>query len=169
MTDNQSSGPKARAPGKRKTLKSWSNTFLAHLASTSNVTASAKQAGIDTFTAYEARRDNVEFRQAWFDALCEGYEHLEMDLLLRLRSGEIKPAAGAKKGVRIFDNSMAVRQLAMHRETVAKIRAQHGNESEAQILAELDTKLERMRQQWLASRARVIADARQAGQDDEEG
>lgn len=141
-----------RAPAPRPlALKSWSKAFLSHLAATSNVTESAKAAGVSPTTVYDARRADPEFYRQWQQALCEGYDHLEMAVLHRLRMGEVKPAAGAKRGVRTFDNASALRLLAAHRESAARQRAIRDNEDTEKILASIDTKLERMRQRWLAA------------------
>jgi hypothetical protein len=93
-------------------------------------------------------------------ALCEGYDHLEMETLHRLRTGELKPPTGAKKSMRVFDNASALRLMAAHRETVARQRALREDESEEDILASLDAKLDRMRERWLAER-------QQSGGDDD--
>ncbi|MFZ5745453.1 MAG: hypothetical protein ACOY7T_13340 [Pseudomonadota bacterium] len=113
MPDKPKSGA---APLRKLRLTDWSRLFLAELAATSNVSAAARKAGVCTSTAYEARRQSAEFNRAWQQALCEGYDLLEMDLLRRLREGEVKPAAGAKRGVRTYDNAAALRLLAAHRE-----------------------------------------------------
>ena len=128
----------------------WSRTFLAELANTSNVSAAARAARISTAKAYEARRTNAEFNRKWFVALCEGYDNLEMDLLQRLRIGELKPAAGAKKGVRTYDNATALRLLAAHRESAARQRAIRSKEDADAIILTINAKLERMRQRYLA-------------------
>ena len=131
----------------------WSRKFLAELAATSNVTAAARKAGIHTAQAYEARRTRPEFNRAWQQALCEGYDHLEMELLARLRGGEVKPAAGAKRGVRAFDNANAFRLLAAHRETAARYRAIRSNQDGEAIVQSINAKLEAMRQRRLAAAA----------------
>lgn len=89
------------------------------------------------------------FYRRWREALCEGYEHLEMTLLYRLRIGELKPPSG-KRG-RTYDNATAFRLLAAHRETAAQERAVRENEDADAILASIDAKLERMRQRALAA------------------
>ena len=142
-----------RAPS-QPSLPKWSKTFLSELAATSNVSASARMAGVATSTAYDTRRNNAEFSRKWQQALCEGYDHLEMDLLHRLRNGEIKPANGAKRGVRIYDNAIAFRLLAAHREAAARQRAIRDNEDEEAILASIDAKLDLMRERWLAANSR---------------
>ncbi|WP_374530620.1 hypothetical protein [Novosphingobium sp.] len=121
------------------------------MAATSNVSAAARKAGISTTAAYEARRLNAEFNRAWQRALCEGYDHLEMELLHRLRSGEVKPATGARRGVRAFDNATAFRLLAAHRESAARQRAIRDNEDAEAIILSINAKLEKMRQRRLAA------------------
>lgn len=132
--------------------KNWRATFLATLADTSNITAAAQSADISLSWVYKTRREDAEFRRQWFDALCEGYDNLEMDLLLRLRMGESKDADAPK-----FDNAIAFRQLAKHREIVAHTRAQREDESEEAILASINAKLDAMREREKAV-ARMISE-----------
>ncbi len=134
----------------RPSFADWSRIFLGELAATSSVSAAARLAGVSTFVVYETRRTDAEFNRAWQEALCEGYDHLEMGLLFRLRAGEVKPAAGARRGVRQFDNATALRLLTAHREAVARQRAMRDNEDAGTILASLNAKLERMRERSLA-------------------
>ncbi|GGC38044.1 hypothetical protein GCM10011371_26810 [Novosphingobium marinum] len=72
-----------------------------------------------------------------------------MDLLHRLRTGEIKPPSGAKKGVRTYDNATAFRLLSAHREAVARERAIRDDEDAEAVLASIDAKLDRMRERAL--------------------
>lgn len=139
------SATRRRSASRRAATPAWSKKFLAALAETSNVTAAARRAGISTSTAYEARRNHAEFNRKWQQALCEGYDNLEMELLHRLRSGEVKPAAGAKKGSRAYENATAFRLLSAHRESAARQRAVRDNEDTEEILQSIDAKLERMR------------------------
>lgn len=127
----------------------WVRVFLAHLAETSNVSAAARKAKVANARVYELRRVDAGFRAAWQAALMEGYDNLEMDLLARLRSGEIKPAPGAKRSVRAFDNATALRLLTAHRESVARGRAVRENEDAEAVLASLNAKLDRMRERML--------------------
>lgn len=151
MADNAKSGRRALAAAPAKpSFAKWSKAFLAELAVTSNVTASAKVAGISTSHAYDTRRNNAEFNREWQRALCEGYDHLEMELLYRLRSGEVKPASGAKRGVRSFDNATAFRLLAAHRDSATRQRAIRSSEDAEAIVLSINAKLERMRQRMLA-------------------
>lgn len=146
MADKPKSRRTAAARPVRKPFARWSKDFLAELAATSNVSAAARRAGITTTLAYDQRRCDPEFNRAWQSALCEGYDHLEMELLRRLRDGEIKPAAGAKKGTRTFDNATALRLLAAHRESAARQRAIRSNEDSEAIIQSINAKLETMRQ-----------------------
>lgn len=148
MPDKPKSGP---APLRKLRLTDWSRLFLAELAATSNVSAAARKAGVCTSTAYEARRQSAEFNRAWQQALSEGYDLLEMDLLRRLREGEVKPAAGAKRGVRTYDNATALRLLAAHRDSTARFRAVRTREESDAIVQSINAKLERMRQRRLAA------------------
>ena len=127
----------------------WSKAFLSELAATSNVSAAARKAKISTTTAYDTRRSNPEFNRKWLAALCEGYDHLEMELLHRLRNGEVKSAPGTKRGFRAFDNATAFRLLAAHRESAARQRAINHNQDSAQILVSINTKLDKMRERRL--------------------
>jgi hypothetical protein len=127
--------------------------FLAALADTSNVSAAARKAGVSTSAVYERRRGDSEFSRLWQLALCEGYDNLEMELLHRLRSGEVKPAAGAKRAGRSFDNGIAFRLLLAHRESATRARATRENVSAAQVRAAIDRKVAEIRARVLANKA----------------
>lgn len=67
--------------------------FLSHLAQTSNVSASAKTAGVTTFPVYDLRRKSPDFCTKWLAALSEGYARLEANLLSEALSA---PASNLK-------------------------------------------------------------------------
>jgi hypothetical protein len=144
----------AAAPEARTTpsFDHWSKEFLGELAITSNVSAAARVAGVSTRAVYEARRANAQFNRAWQEALCDGYDNLELDLLRRLREGELKPRAGARKGTRSFDNATAFRLLVAHRDSVARERALREDQDADAIIASINAKLELMRERSLAQR-----------------
>jgi hypothetical protein len=149
-----SDSPDGQQPSSRRRVgapKNWRTTFLATLADTSNITAAAQTAKISLSWVYKTRREDPEFKRQWFDALCEGYDNLEMDLLLRLRIGESKEADAPK-----FDNAIAFRLLSQHRESVARFKAQREEESEEEILASINAKLDAMRERERAV-SRMIA------------
>lgn len=132
--------------GERDNLdRHWRSLFLDTLAETSNVTASAQMAGVNPSHAYKVRRNEPEFRDAWFAALLEGYEHLEMETLQRLRFGNEKDDPK-------FDIANAIRILTLHRETVARQRALQNEEDEESVLASLNAKLDLMRQREAATK-----------------
>lgn len=150
MADKSLSGRGAHILAPRPpSLPKWGKIFLSELAVTSNVSAAARKANVHTSVAYETRRANPEFARKWQEALCEGYDHLELELLQRLRTGEVKPASGAKRGTRSFDNGTAFRLLSVHREAVSKQRAINSTRDAAAIIVSINTKLETMRQRWL--------------------
>lgn len=118
----------------------WRSHFLAILAETSNVTASAFKAGISTSHAYKVRRCEADFRAAWQAALLEGYEHLELETLERLRFGTGKDDPK-------FDIANALRLLAIHKESAAREMARLSQDDEEIILASLNAKIDTMRAQ----------------------
>lgn len=149
MADKSLSCRRAPAGESAAFQRQWRKPFLAELAATSNVAASARAAGISASRAYELRRQDPRFYREWQEALCEGYDHLEMSLLQRLREGEIRPAAGAKRGVRVFDNATALRLLTLHRDSVVRQRAIRENRNSRAILDAIDAKLDKMRERSL--------------------
>lgn len=147
-------GSRARRNGAKPRAadaKRWRAVFLAHLAGTSNVAASARAAAVTATTAYDARRRDPAFYRAWQEALSEGYEHLEMALVQRLRAGEMKPASGAKRGNRVFDNATALRLLMAHRDSVVRQRALREAEDTGAILERINLRIDRMRAARLAA------------------
>ncbi|RDC60999.1 hypothetical protein HME9302_02216 [Alteripontixanthobacter maritimus] len=128
----------------KSTADDWRDDFLAALAETSNVKGAARKAGVNTAKVYKARRNEPEFAREWQDALAEGYDNLEMDLLHRLREGELE--GGKTKARRKFDNAISFRLLTAHRDAVGRQKAIRSNEDEDAILDSIDRKLEAMRQ-----------------------
>jgi hypothetical protein len=144
---------------KPNTAGRWKDPFLVALAETSNVARAAKAAGISTSHVYDHRRKNRAFARAWRTALAEGYDNLEMELLGRLREGEIKRAAGARIGVRTFDNATAYRLLMVHREAVAKENAGRANASAADVRASIERRMAALRERVIARREASQEDA----------
>ncbi|MGB3796372.1 MAG: hypothetical protein WA957_08710 [Alteraurantiacibacter sp.] len=136
---------KPRSDQKGQNLsQNWKFIFLEALAETSNVSEAARKAGAMTSYVYKWRRESPEFRQQWSAALLEGYEHLEMETLHRLRFGT--PAGETK-----FDIANALRLLTAHREAAAKEKARKGKRDKAVVLASLNAKLDRMRERRAAA------------------
>ena len=129
---------------------------MAALAESSNIAGSARLAKVPKSTIYKHRREDADFRNAWFDALCEGYDTLEMTLLHRLLIGELE---GTKtKARRKFDNATAFRLLAAHREAVSQRKALRDDEDEDTILASINTKLDAMRAREKAVQVLIAQD-----------
>ena len=143
--------PHGDAPRRRRfgAPKNWREKFLACLAETSNVTASAECADISLSWVYKTKRGDPTFADAWLDALCEGYDHLEMELLCRLRHGEARDGPSVK-----YDNATALRLLLAHRETRARHMARQENVTAEEVRASLDRKLAALREKVLSERQR---------------
>jgi len=129
--------------------KNWRREFLSKLAETSNVTRSAEHAGVNPSTVYDLRRRDPAFAQRWLDALCEGYDNLEMEMLHHLRSGE-----SSEPGAPKFNVAVALRMLLAHRETVSRERARRVNVEAAEIRIAIEHKVALMRERVLARKAR---------------
>jgi hypothetical protein len=142
----------AKAEKAKRPPRQWKDKFLAELARTSNVAAAARKADVDPGAVYKARRSDAEFYRNWQEALAEGYDNLEMDLLRRLRIGELT-GGGPTKSRRKFDNAIAFRLLAAHREAVGRQKALRANEDEDAIIASINEKLSKMRVRRLAMEA----------------
>ena len=122
--------------------KHWRTYFLQKLAETSNVTASAAQAGVATSRAYKTRREDAKFAAAWRAALFEGYQHLEMEVLGFLRAAEPD---------RKFDVANALRLLAAHRATITALRLDPEEEDEQAVFDSIDAMIDEMRERSLAN------------------
>ena len=118
--------------------------FLARLAETSNVKAAAAEAELTTATVYAKRRSDPTFAQAWSDALAEGYDRLEIDLLERLRTGRLEDA-GEDGSRRKFDVSAAFRCISAHRDTVLREKARRSLSDEVTTMAAINAKIDAMR------------------------
>ena len=140
--------------------KNWRTTFLTALSETSNVRAAADTAKISLSWVYKTRREDPDFARRWFAALCEGYDSLEMELLARLRSGELeeKDSDGAK---RKFDTATALRCLTAHRENVAREKGRRTLADEVATIEGINAKIDALRARARESEA-AIRRARQA-------
>ncbi|NNC58655.1 MAG: hypothetical protein HKO05_01535 [Erythrobacter sp.] len=127
--------------------RNWRDLFLTELAQSSNVSRAARTAKVDTGTIYKTRRSDQAFARQWQEALAEGYDNLEVELLRRLRDGELEGGKAKERARRKYDNAIAFRLLAAHSDAVGRQRALRDDEDEEAILASIDAKLEAMRQQ----------------------
>ncbi|MBU2588295.1 MAG: hypothetical protein KJ872_09300 [Alphaproteobacteria bacterium] len=129
------------------TDRHWRTRFIDYLAISSNVTRSAEHAGIDVSRAYRLRRAQPDFAQQWQVALAEGYSHLEMEVLRRLREGDFKTGDGEK-----FDFANAIRLLAAHRDSAANGRSRERDVSAEEVRASIDSKIEEIRRRMIKAR-----------------
>ncbi|AGH51125.1 hypothetical protein G432_17035 [Sphingomonas sp. MM-1] len=144
--------PELNAIGRVVRTGGWTEakreTFLAHLAVTANVSASARLVGMGEPGAYKLRRRDADFRAAWKAALEEGLEHLEQVALQRALGGTLTPIihGGEAKGeVLVPDNRMVMFLLRMHRETAREAAPAPGAAIDmTDAFARLDEKLAEM-------------------------
>ncbi|WP_298335913.1 hypothetical protein [uncultured Erythrobacter sp.] len=72
----------------------------------------------------------------------EGYLHLELEVVRRLREGEMTGNNDDK-----YDFANAIRLLTAHRENAARAQAEQRNVTAAAVRASIDRKVEAIRQQ----------------------
>ena len=118
--------------------RSWRPTFLEALAQRSSVAEAAAIAEISEGAVYRLRRNDASFARDWRAAVLEGYEHLELETLHRLRMGTGKDDPK-------FDIANALRLIAVHKETLTQEQSGKGERDEEAIIASLDAKLARIR------------------------
>lgn len=151
-TTTQTGAEAADAPG--RTTIGWRVRFLEALAETSNVTASAIRANVPIRTVYKARREEAAFAAKWREALHEGYDNLEMELLGHLRNAQPE---------RKMDVAAAMRLLVAHRETVARERALREDDDEQAVLDSIDKFIDEMRDRRAANTAILAEPERDDG------
>ena len=103
------------------------------------MTQAAIAAGITLPHAYRLRRAEPEFARQWQAALEDGYLHLELELVRRLREGDFTTADGQR-----YDFSNAVRLLASQRSS-STAPARERDVSIAEVRASIDRKIEDIR------------------------
>jgi len=144
--------------------QNWRSEFFAALAESSNVSRACGLAGVSPGTVYDLRRRDTSFAGRWMDALCEGYDNLELEMLYFLRNGE-STEAGAKR----FNFPVALRMLLAHRENVVREKARRKHVTVEEVRASIDRKVAEMRERVLAAKAaaNALEDNLQALSDDE--
>lgn len=80
--------------------KNWQSIFINELAESSNVKQACEAAGVSQSLVYKTRREKADFARQWYAALTEGYDNLEMDLLLHpaIEAEASDPPASAAEG-----------------------------------------------------------------------
>jgi len=124
--------------------KNWDKTFINALGETSNVKAACDIARISQAAVYKKRREDSDFAAAWYAALAEGYDNLEMDLLARLREGRLEDI-DAEGNKRKFDIGTAFRCLIAHRETVNREKNRQTLADEVVTMKAINAKIDELR------------------------
>ena len=140
-----------KAPARKavaKAVERWGQekevAFLAGLVKTCNVSASAKLAKVSEASVYRQRAKSAEFRAAWALALREGYARLELMMLERAITGQVKPVfyGGQKIGqITEYSDRTALALLAAHRGVAT---GEAVMEDDAAVKARLEAKFEEM-------------------------
>jgi hypothetical protein len=126
----------------------WRARFLDTLATSSNVTRAAAAAGVSLTRAYRLRRAEPEFARQWQAALDDGYFHLELELVRRLREGDVKTGDGQN-----YDFANAIRLLAARRTATAAEPPRGRDVSAAEVRASIDRKIEDIRRRMARQKA----------------
>lgn len=126
----------------------WRKLFLETLSSTSNVARAAEKARVSVERAYQTRREEPEFARAWGTAIAEGYLNLELEVIRRLREGDLTTSNGDK-----FDFANAIRLLATQRDTSARGANQVRDVTPAEVRASIDRKIEDIRRRIARQKA----------------
>lgn len=124
--------------------KNWPDIFIGELSETSNVKAAAEAANVSQTLVYKKRRADPDFARRWYEALAEGYDSLEMELLERLRTGRLEDT-DADGTTRKFDIGTAFRCIAAHRESVAREKGRRTLGDEVATMKAINAKIDAMR------------------------
>lgn len=156
MTHAADGAPEAR---RTSTTPRWQARFLTALSDTSSVEQAARTAGISLEHVHKLRREDPDFAGQWQEAMDEGYDRLELDLLYRLRSGrtEEQDETGAK---RKYDIATGFRILSAHRQRQqAEGQGRSDHVTEADVIAAIDARLDALRARRKQDNAALAAAA----------
>lgn len=140
----------ARSPSAAATPgRHWRRRFLETLTATSNLRRAAEAAKIPLARAYETRRSDRDFARDWQAAIGDGYVTLELEIIRRLREGDLKTESGDK-----FDFANAIRLIAAHRDSSGRsAHAETRNVSVAEVRASIDRKIEEVQRRVARQKA----------------
>ena len=142
--------------------KNWQSIFINELAESSNVKQACEAAGVSQSLVYKTRREKSDFARQWYAALAEGYDNLEMDLLLRLREGRLEDV-DEDGNKRKFDVGTAFRCLAAHRESVAREKGRQTLADEVATMQSINAKIDKLRENEERAAALKAKRARRGG------
>lgn len=143
-------GQRTKRPGWTKAARA---AFLAKLAETANVAASAREAGMPVSSVYALRLKSPEFRFEWGEALAEGYARLEASLLeaaLGKVRGTADPDALKREAAR---HRLGLSLLAQHRPAVKGMMPPSRKVDTGQLKARIMDRIALMHQRIEAAKA----------------
>ena len=143
------SSPKKRRASAQSITDTQIETFFATLTETCNVVRSAKAAGFAANWAYRKRKGDAAFRNAWAEAVREGYARLELILLERAIKGTpklVRTAKGTDRVMREYSNSLAIALLKQHAATADSASYQPADEELEEIRERILERLARVRE-----------------------
>lgn len=110
-------GSKKAKPRRNSFTVKKREAFLSYFAATCNAKASARAAGVAHSTVFDWRKKNAPFRDAWYEALDEGYARLEAELVrYSAEQLAVKASARAASGAgKDFDPKVALAVLEAYR------------------------------------------------------
>jgi hypothetical protein len=128
--------------------------FLDHLASTGNISASARVIGVGLGSVYNLRRRDPGFAAEWGEALKLGYQMLETRLMGHVLAGKNRVDPVNPEEDISIDASTALSMLAAHRASLAGITRQSSyplkraseEETNAALMQKLDAVEKRLRE-----------------------
>ena len=140
MAEEEPGEPEKRvvacSDGRRRVCKARRNgwtakrrgIFLEHLAATSNVTASAREAGMHVRSAFYLRERDAQFAEDWDSALRTADARLAGKLIVYAETrGKTPPREGDEADeLAGFDPQLALQMLALHRDRMTGRRRRGG-------------------------------------------
>lgn len=145
--------PKKRKAVKRDWSRAKESVFVEALEATCNVTLACEAAGVSTTSAYQRRKINAAFRNAWREAIGLAYQKLELVLIERALNGTEKivtKGEGREERMREYPNHIALQLLKMHRETAIEASSDVPDDEASEARQRVLTKLGRLRERVAA-------------------
>lgn len=154
--------------------------FLQVLAATCNVREGCRATGLHFSSAYDLRRRDPAFAEAWDDAIEQSYSELEMRMLRDCLNGAVRvevireghgPLARVKstRTVTAVPHAIALRLLQAHRATAearraARAQPQGGRPDDPDVVARMKAEMDAMVARNRAARALMAAQTAQEAQ-----
>ena len=133
--------PQPKTHRKKKEMSKVYSTFLAALAQTGNVRASAEAADVNFSIIYAHRRENPAFKAAFDEALAMAVESLEGEAFRRALDGTLKPVyqGGEQVGtIREYSDTLLIFLLKGRKKEVYGDTLKHQGDAENPLLINAD-------------------------------